>query len=276
MRAPRAAPDPRWWRACAAGLTLLACVGGLAPVGDGADLAALMAQGKASYQAGDLARAGAAFTQAATLARASARPALWLGAVAVAVGDRVAAEAWFREALRRHPSLPEESCAIQWLDLLGITISRPRWHLSTPQEYATFVRAVNAALTAEQARWLGSAVISAAGRYSIDPRLLASVVFVESRFRHASVSSAGAWGLGQLMPETAAGLGVDPRDPLQNLQGAASLLRLALGEFHTLPLALAAYNAGGPAVRRWGSIPPYAETRWYVWAVLWVYDGLKG
>jgi len=276
MRSPRAEPDPRWWRAWAAGLTLLACVGGLTPVGDAADLAALMAQGKASYQAGDLARAGAAFTQAATLARASARPALWLGAVAVARGDHVAAETWFREALRRHPSIPEESCAIQWLNLLGITITRPRWHLSTPQEYATFVRAVNSALTAEQARWLGSAVVSAAGRYSIDPRLLAAVVFVESRFRHGSVSSAGAEGLGQLMPGTAAGLGVDPQNPLQNLQGAASLLHLALGEFHTLPLALAAYNAGGPAVRRWGSIPPYAETRWYVWAVLWVYDGLKG
>ena len=276
MRSPRAEPDPRWWRAWAAGLTLLACVGGLTPVGDAADLAALMAQGKASYQAGDLARAGAAFTQAATLARASARPALWLGAVAVARGDHVAAETWFREALRRHPSIPEESCAIQWLNLLGITITRPRWHLSTPQEYATFVRAVNSALTAEQARWLGSAVVSAAGRYSIDPRLLAAVVFVESRFRHGSVSSAGALGLGQLMPGTAAGLGVDPQNPLQNLQGAASLLHLALGEFHTLPLALAAYNAGGPAVRRWGSIPPYAETGWYVWAVLWVYDGLKG
>jgi soluble lytic murein transglycosylase-like protein len=274
----QAPPEPGRRRRCAwvAGLTLLVCVSGLAGAGDGADLTALLAQGRASYQAGDLVRAGAVFTQAAALARASARPALWLGAVAVARGDRTAAEAWFREALRRHPSLPEESCALQWLDLLGITVSRPRWHLRTPEDYATFVRAVNPALAVAQARWLGAAVLSAAGRSGIDPRLLAAVVFIESRFRHASVSSAGAQGLGQLMPGTAAGLGVDPRDPLQNLQGAAVLLKFTLGEFHALPLALAAYNAGGPAVRKWGGIPPYAETQWYVWAVLWTYDGLKG
>jgi tetratricopeptide (TPR) repeat protein len=259
-----------------AGLLLLAAVPGLSGVGEGTDLAALMAQGKALYQAGDLARAGVVFTQAAAVARASARPALWVGAVAVARGDYAAAETWFREALRRHPSLPEASCAVQWLNLLGITVSRPRWHLGTPGEYAAFVQAVNHTLTAEQARWLGSAVLSAADRSGLDPRLLAAVVFVESRFRHAAVSEAGAEGLGQLMPDTAAGLGVDPRDAWQNLHGAAFLLKRALGEFRTLPLALAAYNAGGPAVRRWGGIPPYAETQWYVWAVLWTYDGLKG
>ncbi len=209
----------RWRCMWITGLILLTSVPCLAKAGDGADLYALLAQGKASYRAGDLARARAAIMQVEALAPASAGPALWLGAVAVAGGDRAAAETWFREALRRHPSLPEASCAVQWLDLLGITISRPRWHLGTPKEYAMFVQAVNPTLTAEQAQWLGSAVISAAARYGIDPRLLAAVVFIESRFNHAAVSSAGAAGLGQLMPETAAGLGVSPRDPLQNLQG---------------------------------------------------------
>jgi soluble lytic murein transglycosylase-like protein len=259
-----------------AGLICVTSLMGLAEAGYGADLFTLMAQGKASYHAGDLTRAGEAFLQAAVLAPASAKPALWLGAVAVARGDRRAAEAWFREALRRHPSLSEESCAVQWLDLLGTLISRPRWHLRIPEEYATFVQAVNPALTAGQAQWLGSAVISAAARHGIDPRLLAAVVFIESRFNHASVSSTGARGFGQLMPATAAALGVNPRDPLQNLLGAAHLLQVNLAEFHALPLALAAYNAGGNAVRRWRGIPPYAETQWYVWAVLWVYDGLKG
>jgi soluble lytic murein transglycosylase-like protein len=266
----------RWGGVWIAGLILLTSVTCLARAGDGADLSTLMAQGKTSYDSGDLAHARAAFSQAAALAPAAASPALWLGAVAVAGGDHAAAERWFREALRRNPSLPEASCAIQWLDLLGVKISRLRWHLSTPQEYATFVRAVNPGLTAVQAQGLGSAVLSAAARYGIDPHLLAAVVFIESRFNHASVSRAGAEGLGQLMPETAAGLGVNARDPLQNLRGAAWLLRLGLGEFHTLPLALAAYNAGGSAVRRWRGIPPYAETQWYVWAALWVYDGLKG
>ncbi len=265
-----------WRRAWVTGFILLTSVAGLAEVGAGADLYTIMAQGKTWYDSGDLAHARAAFTQAAALAPAAASPALWLGAVAVARGDHATAQGWFREALRRNPSLPEASCAIQWLDLLGIRISRPRWHLSTPQEYATFVRAANPKLTVEQAQGLGSAVLSAAARYAIDPHLLAAVVFIESRFNHASVSRAGAEGLGQLMPETAAGLGVNAHDPLQNLRGAAWLLRLGLGEFHTLPLALAAYNAGGNAVRRWGGIPPYAETQWYVWAALWVYDGLRG
>ena len=259
-----------------AGLFAFTSFSTLATVGYGADLSMLMAEGQASYQAGDLARAQGAFGKAAALAPASAKPALWLGAVAVARGDRAAAEAWFREALRQHPSLSEESCAVQWLDLLGTPLSRPRWHLQTPEEYATFVQAVNPTLTSEQAQWLGFAVISAAARHGIDPRLLAAVVFIESRFNRASVSSAGAQGFGQLMPTTAAGLGVNPRDPLQNLLGAARLLQLNLAELHALPLALAAYNAGSNAVRRWRGIPPYAETQWYVWAVLWVYDGLKG
>jgi soluble lytic murein transglycosylase-like protein len=267
----------RWWRpAFLAGLVLPICLAGLAQAGYGADPRALMAQGKDAYRAGDLVGAWATFQQAAALAPRSATPALWLGAVAVARGDQSAAEAWFRKALDRHPSLPEAGCAVEWLRHLGIMASRPRWHLGSPEEYAAFVRAVNPTLTREQAERLGAAVLSASARDGIDPRLLAAVVFIESRFHQAAVSSAGAQGLGQLMPETAAGLGVDPRDPLQNLRGAARLLRQHLGAFPTPALALAAYNAGGDAVRRWGGIPPYAETRWYVWAVLWVYDGLRG
>ncbi len=250
-------------------------VGGLAVPGSAADAWALMAQGQALYQAGRLGDAWTAFAQAATEAPGSARPALWLGAVAVARGDRGAAVAWFSESLRRHPSLPEQSCAMAWLRQLGVAVARPRWHLQTPAEYAVFVRAVNPSLSPGQSEWLGSTLVAAAQRYGIDPRLVASVIFIESRFNHQSVSSAGAEGLGQLMPETAAGLGVDPRNPLQNLLGTAWLLRLNLDEFHSLPLALAAYNAGSGAVHRWGGIPPYAETQWYVWAVLWVYDGLR-
>ena len=240
------------------------------------DLQALMAAGQASYRAGNLARAWATFLQAGAVAPGSAKVALWLGAVAVARGERAAAETWFRQALQRRPSLAEESCAIQWLDRLGVVAPRARWHLSTPNEYALFVQATNRRLTATQTRWIGINLVTAAARYGIDPRLLAAVVYVESRFNHASVSPVGARGLGQLMPETAASLGVDPRDPAANLLGAAWLLRLHLDEFRTVPLALAAYNAGGPAVRRWEGIPPYADTQWYVWAVLWVYDGIKG
>lgn len=257
-------------------LAVLAALAALVQVARADDLQTLMAAGQTSYRAGDLARAWATFRQAAALAPTSAKVALWLGAVSAARGDQAAAEQWFRKALHRQPSLVEESCAIQWLDRLGVAAPRARWHLGTPDDYATFILAANPRLATAEARWLGAGLVSTAVRYGIDPRLLAAVVFVESRFNHASVSPAGARGLGQLMPDTAAGLGVDPRDPLQNLLGAAWLLRLNLGEFQTLPLALAAYNAGGTAVRRWEGIPPYAETQWYVWAVLWVYDGLKG
>jgi soluble lytic murein transglycosylase-like protein len=246
----------------------------LRPAG-AADPRTLALWGESFYRAGELRQAWTAFMQAAVAAPGWARPALWLGAVAMARGDRQEAVSWFTEALRRHPSLEEESCAVAWLERLGVTVSRPRWRLATPKDYATFVHAVNPALTWGQALWLGSTLIASAARYRLDPRLLAAVVFIESRFNHQAVSPAGAEGLGQLMPGTAAGLGIDPRDPLQNLMGAAWLLRLDLDEFRTVPLALAAYNAGSGAVRRWQGIPPYAETQWYVWAVLWVYDGLR-
>lgn len=250
-------------------------VGSLSARGEAADMWALLARGQALYQEGRLADAWAAFAQAAAGAPDAARPPLWLGAVAVARGDRATAVAWFNEALRRHPSLAEQGCALTWLRQLGVAVARPRWRLRTPAEYAVFVHAVNPSLSRGQSQWLGSTLIAAADRYGIDPRVVAAVVFIESRFNHQSISSAGAEGLGQLMPGTAAGLGVDPRDPLQNLMGTSWLLRLNLDEFHSLPLALAAYNAGSGAVRRWGGIPPYAETQWYVWAVLWVYDGLR-
>jgi soluble lytic murein transglycosylase-like protein len=72
----------------------------------------------------------------------------------------------------------------------------------------------------------------------------------------------------QLMPSTAAGMGVNPFDPAQAIDGAASILSRNLKDFGSLPLALAAYNAGGGAVRRYGGIPPFAETQAYVPKVL--------
>jgi len=236
--------------------------------------AAWMTRGAAYLRSGALGQADQAFRTAAALAPRSARPVLWLGVVAVARGDRGSAVSWFNEALRRHPDLAEQGCAAVWLDMLGIEVTRRQWRLQTPEDYAVFVRSANPGLSSGQARWVGYALVSAAGRSRLDPRILAAVVYIESRFNHQTISSAGAEGLGQLMPGTAGGLGVDPRDPLQNLVGAAAFLRQNLDEFQTLPLALAAYNAGRAAVHRWGGIPPYAETQWYVWAVLWVYGGL--
>lgn len=99
---------------------------------------------------------------------------------------------------------------------------------------------------------------------------------VESAYRQDAVSSAGAIGLGQLMPATARDLGVDPRDPLQNLDGSARYLAMMLETFGDPRLALAAYNAGPDAVRQYGGIPPYRETQNHVARVMAVVARLEG
>jgi soluble lytic murein transglycosylase-like protein len=117
---------------------------------------------------------------------------------------------------------------------------------------------------------------AAAERYGLDPALLQSVIQQESGFDPNATSSAGAQGLMQLMPQTAASLGVtNPYDPSQSIDAGARYLRGQLDEFGgNVPLALAAYNAGGGAVTRYGGIPPYAETQNYVQQVLSRYQQL--
>ncbi len=108
----------------------------------------------------------------------------------------------------------------------------------------------------------------AARRHGVPEDLFLRLVQQESGWNAGAVSHKGALGLAQLMPGTARLLGVDPGDPVQNLEGGARYLRRQFDAFGTWPLALAAYNAGPEAVRRHGGVPPYAETRNYV-AVVW-------
>jgi hypothetical protein len=93
-------------------------------------------------------------------------------------------------------------------------------------------------------------------------------IAVESGFNPDALSAVGAIGLGQLMPDTAVHLGVDPYDPEENLRGSARYLLTNLEDFGAPDLALAAYNAGPAAVREYGGIPPYAETLAHVEKVL--------
>ena len=107
----------------------------------------------------------------------------------------------------------------------------------------------------------------------VDPSLFTRLVNQESRFKPNAVSSAGAMGLTQLMPGTAAELGVDPSDPIQNLRGGARYLRQQLDRFGDPALALAAYNAGPGRVAQYGGIPPFQETQDYVSKILGDYSG---
>ena len=113
-------------------------------------------------------------------------------------------------------------------------------------------------------------ITAAATKYGIDPALLKGLIRQESNFNPSARSGAGAQGLTQLMPGTAASLGVtDASDPAQAIDGGAKYLKQQLDRFGgDASKALAAYNAGPGAVAKYGGVPPYAETQNYVQKVL--------
>jgi soluble lytic murein transglycosylase-like protein len=113
-------------------------------------------------------------------------------------------------------------------------------------------------------------ISAAAARNGVDPNLLTGLIRAESNFDPSAGSPAGAQGLTQLMPGTAASLGVtNPLDPVQSIEGGAKYLRQQLDRFGgDVTKALAAYNAGPGAVERFNGVPPYEETQNYVRRVL--------
>lgn len=108
----------------------------------------------------------------------------------------------------------------------------------------------------------------AAKRHGVPVPLFHALIDQESRWNANAISPKGALGLAQLMPPTAAALGVDPHDPVQNLDGGARYLKAMFLKFGNWRLALAAYNAGPKAVERYEGVPPYSETTQYVATVL--------
>ena len=120
-----------------------------------------------------------------------------------------------------------------------------------------------------------STIEQAATNNGIPASLLAALVSHESGFDPTAVSSAGAEGIAQFMPGTAAGMGIDPDNPTEAINAAAKLLGSYTRQFGSYSDALAAYDAGSSAVERYGGIPPYAETQAYVPAVLSM-AGLSG
>jgi soluble lytic murein transglycosylase-like protein len=270
----------RTLRGVAAVLAVPLCIGLLtaaATAREGVSEMASLDDGIAAYRAGEPLRALAVFAPLAEAHPESATPAIWAGVAATAAGKMEEADAYFRAALGRPHSALEERVMRGWLARLSFLREQADAERSTPiahpnaNSIAALARASNPALTAEQAIWMGEHVVAAAQQAGLNPFLLAAVVYIESGFHPSVRSRAGAIGLGQLRPQTARSAGVDPHDPWGNLLGSALTLRAYYVTFRDWSLALAAYNAGAGAVRRYRGIPPYAETRWYVAAVWAVY-----
>lgn len=117
----------------------------------------------------------------------------------------------------------------------------------------------------------------ASAQHGVDFSLIKAVIKAESDFDRRAVSDKGARGLMQLMPQTAQLMAVtDPFDPHENIHAGVRYLKYLLASFqNNVPLALAAYNAGENAVRRYGRIPPFEETRTFVDRVLRYWDEFK-
>ncbi len=154
--------------------------------------------------------------------------------------------------------------------------------------YRNAINYFNKNLSTSQADTIARSILGFSQRYQVDPRLVCAVILAESHFRTSATSRAGARGLGQLMPGTAARMGIDNAyDPVQNIHGSVRYIKGMLDRmsgnkqwndltWNDLALALASYNAGPGAVERHGGIPPYKETQNYVRRVTSVYKRLCG
>lgn len=144
---------------------------------------------------------------------------------------------------------------------------------------AQTARVFNERLTATRAEDLAKLIMAKAKKHGVDPLLMTALISQESAFYPKARSSVGAYGYGQLMPGTADFLGVNRKNPEENLEGCAKYLGQHLrnwrGHPDAIALSLASYNAGPGAVAKYKGVPPYRETRNYVFIVNYRYEVLK-
>ena len=185
----------------------------------------------------------------------TAAAGLVLGTVAPASADIFSSKNR-RDLFKSQKSVLDNRAAKQYsasVRLKPPTVVTPtKWDEQTP-EYRGKYKGVYLALARE-----------AANRHGIPADLFLRLIQQESGWNAGALSHKGAMGLAQLMPATARGLGVDPANPKENIEGGARYLKKQYRTFGTWRLALAAYNAGPGAVKKYGGIPPYKETRNYV------------
>ena len=154
--------------------------------------------------------------------------------------------------------------------LKGAVLIRDGAPVAQPElAIARAILRTNPRIVQAEALLFADATVQAARTQSLPPEFLGATLLQESAYDAAALSSAGAIGIAQFMPETADAVGVDPYDPLDSIAGAAGLLgsyvisyRERYGDPYTA--ALAAYNAGPLAVAKYRGVPPYSETREYI------------
>lgn len=154
--------------------------------------------------------------------------------------------------------------------LRGAILIRDGPKVDTPElAIARAILRTNARVTPAAALVFSGATVDSANAHGLPPAFLAAALLQESAYNPDALSSAGAIGIAQFMPETAAGAGVDPYDPFASIEGAAALLGDYAGAYagrypDPYTAALAAYNAGPLAVAEYRGVPPYPETREYI------------
>jgi soluble lytic murein transglycosylase-like protein len=197
------------------------------------------------------------------------------------------------EQSRRQGRLLQETSRSSWFPMRFQDSSGPVQGLSQQASsiypaYFDRISQLNPRLSVNDVAKITTSILFYSEHYQIDPRLIVAMMVAESGFDPYSVSSTGAAGLGQLMPETAAELGVtNAFDPVQNIAGSVALLKSHVQRYggtspcgvvplNTLLLSMAAYNAGPGAVEKYGGVPPYRETQNYVRKVDQIYRQLCG